>query len=852
MSSRKDILLHRQFYLLRAIQLSILLFCVAGFLYSSLKSQFSDWIQLTVILGVCIASILFWIKKEWLLLILTVTSVLINLGYEFGPFWTTVRVFILVILCLANIFSMELRYANSNFSLTLFPPGTGTLRPHAVGNVGRFLSLWELATSLKWTNGGIFIGRPLPEQRLIGLFNFVKVGPKDDRHMLTIAAARSGKGSAVIIPNLIHYPGSVIAIDPKGELANITASRRGKGSDKVPKYLGQRVFVFDPENIVKNHNGCCWNPLGELELSDPSLWTKIVRISSVIIPLNDDPNASFFTSQARTLLTAIIAHVLELESPERRNLIHVRKLVMEGDIEYFNMLTNEGNNVSDPQEALLVLMSQNSAHGGKVARAASSFRIKAMETKTSILGTLEENTDFLDDPGLERYLQSSDLELSQLKREPTTLYICIDATSLSTPLVKILSIFVDLAIVALAKDITEQPKNKVLFLLDEFPALGRLESIEKGMGLIAGYGITLWPIIQNIGQLKSLYPNSYTTFLTNTRGIQFFGELEEDNYKYIEERCGKKIQRFPDGSTQELPLLSASYLKTDFFVRSDRRQIYLPQGRPAALLELVDYYKFISKDLYNSALDVELPRQEVGLLPHTTLDNLNSDNSFNRGITEHTVVETREMLEGHEEIAAEHLETGFILKVDHMRTFRLTQNLELTIEDLPELNSSYSGGVVATVVKHPIKESVFGIKNQSNSSWFLSTENGTNSVETGKSITLSNAIKFNIGTIDCEIFERPFLLVLSDERIIVLNEGRIITDRDICQLTSISTHSTVVAKVVVNPRNNDVLGLQNLSLDVWHTTNLEGKKSQVGRNKSITLKPGVMIEFGGLGGQIIL
>src|SRR3546814_2272236 len=48
-------------------------------------------------------------------------------------------------------------------------------------------------------------------------------------------------------------------------------------------------------------------------------------------------------------------------------------------------------------------------------------------------------------------------------------------------------------------------ERPVLFLLDEFAALGRLEPVERAMGLMAGYGIQLWPILQDVHQLRALY-----------------------------------------------------------------------------------------------------------------------------------------------------------------------------------------------------------------------------------------------------------------------------------------------------------------------------------------------------------
>jgi type IV secretion system protein VirD4 len=72
-----------------------------------------------------------------------------------------------------------------------------------------------------------------------------------DRHLLTVAPTRSGKGASAIIPNLLTYVGSAVVIDPKGENAMITAARRGKGdSGRSINGLGQSVHVVDPWGIT--------------------------------------------------------------------------------------------------------------------------------------------------------------------------------------------------------------------------------------------------------------------------------------------------------------------------------------------------------------------------------------------------------------------------------------------------------------------------------------------------------------------------------------------------------------------------------------------------------------------------
>ena len=68
------------------------------------------------------------------------------------------------------------------------------------------------------------------------------IGVPDDRHIITIAGSRAGKGRSVLIPNLITYPGSILAIDPKGDLASLTADWRAD-------MLGQKVVVLDPDTV---------------------------------------------------------------------------------------------------------------------------------------------------------------------------------------------------------------------------------------------------------------------------------------------------------------------------------------------------------------------------------------------------------------------------------------------------------------------------------------------------------------------------------------------------------------------------------------------------------------------------
>ncbi|WP_166415957.1 type IV secretory system conjugative DNA transfer family protein [Cochlodiniinecator piscidefendens] len=123
-------------------------------------------------------------------------------------------------------------------------------------------ALWvdpdEVASHSNWQYdaGKIFLGKS-GEQT---------IGIKDDRHLLTIAGSRAGKGTSAIVPNLLLYTGSVVVIDPKGENARLTAERRGYGRGIADGGLKQDVFVIDPFGVsnVDDQYLAGFNPLADL------------------------------------------------------------------------------------------------------------------------------------------------------------------------------------------------------------------------------------------------------------------------------------------------------------------------------------------------------------------------------------------------------------------------------------------------------------------------------------------------------------------------------------------------------------------------------------------------------------
>lgn len=76
-------------------------------------------------------------------------------------------------------------------------------------------------------------------------------------------------------------------------------------------------------------------------------------------------------------------------------------------------------------------------------------------------------------------------------------------------------------------------RRRVLFMLDEFAALGRLEQVERAFGLMAGYGVQFWSFLQDLNQLRSNYGQAAGTFIANAGVIQVFNVADIETASWV-------------------------------------------------------------------------------------------------------------------------------------------------------------------------------------------------------------------------------------------------------------------------------------------------------------------------------
>src|SRR6202795_1556154 len=190
-------------------------------------------------------------------------------------------------------------------------------------------------------DGTVWLGRSAGEHP-------VPVGYSDDRHVCVVSGSRGGKGATSIVNNLIVWPGSICVVDPKGENATITASRRGAGS-RYCKGLRQSVQVLDPFKAAQVDDSLRgrFNPLDALDPHNEETIDEAGRFADagVVVHENNDP---FWDESARAMVKGLILHILTAPEYEgRRNLIMVRKLIMRGDWESVETLRETGEREAD-------------------------------------------------------------------------------------------------------------------------------------------------------------------------------------------------------------------------------------------------------------------------------------------------------------------------------------------------------------------------------------------------------------------------------------------------------------------------------------------------------------------------
>lgn len=421
----------------------------------------------------------------------------------------------------------------------------------------------------------------------------------DQPHSLVVAPTRAGKGVGVVIPTLLTFNGSILALDVKGELFELTSRARKARGDKVFKFA-----PFDPAG--RTHS---YNPVLDIVNMPPDRRFSETRRLAVNLIAAKGKGSEGFIDGARDLFVAGILACIEHGNP---TIGAVYDLFAQPGEKYklFAQLAESCQN----KEAQRIF--DNMAGNDT----------KILTSYTSVLG--DGGLNLWADPLIKAATTTSDFSIYDLRRDPASIFLCVSPNDLEViaPLVRL---FFQQIVSILQRSMPEKDEVfEVLFLLDEFKHLGKLESIETAVTTIAGYKGRFMFIIQSLAALTGAYEASgKENFLSNT-GVQvFMATADDETPTYISKSIGdytyrSKSTSYSQGhvfdtnvqvSDQGAPLLRPEQVR----LIEDDMQIVLIKGRPPIRLKKVKYYADRRlKTIFNSQTG-PLPEPDVieGFLP---------------------------------------------------------------------------------------------------------------------------------------------------------------------------------------------------------------------------------------------
>jgi type IV secretion system protein VirD4 len=361
------------------------------------------------------------------------------------------------------------------------------------------------------SDGALFLGWKGTTGRGVGFHALAGEAPveepdeplvyKGDGHLMTVAPTGAGKGVGVIIPNLLTYPGSVIAIDIKGELTQVTARRR--------REMGQRVVVLDPFGLVsdKNHPSDALNPfdLFKLPNADPESDAEMLAAQFSV-----DHNFStdrYWDDTGKGLAAGLIAHLATSGKADERNPNALRKMLYMDDLDYTIATWLDKGEVKNPlaRDEFVAYLSAPSDKTRPCIRTTACTYMKCLGSEV-VSAAMEKSTFDLN---------------ALLHGDPVTVYLVIPPEKLESHRA-VLRAWVATLLTAVLRR-SRLPDLRTLFVVDEAAQLGAMPLLRTAMTLLRGYGLQCWTFWQDLGQLRNLYPNDWTTMVSNSAALQAFG-----------------------------------------------------------------------------------------------------------------------------------------------------------------------------------------------------------------------------------------------------------------------------------------------------------------------------------------
>ena len=423
-------------------------------------------------------------------------------------------------------------------------------RPRALHGDIRFATRREIARAGLLGDRGIILGRTGSRCLMLN----------GQQGVALAAPPRAGKGTGVVVPNLLNWPDSVICVDIKRENWALTAGFRERS--------GQACYLFDP--FAEDGSSARWNPFFYVSPVPQRRVNDLQRIAEMLYP--DPPNVDpFWTASARSLFLGIALYLFETPSAPK-TIGEVLRQGMASDDEGFGA---HWKRVIEGRNSGRVPLSP------QCVRALYDVIDLAPVTASSIRKTFTSRLDLWLNPILDAATSGNDFDLRQLRRRPMSIYVGVNPDDLHR-LRPVLSLFFQQAIGLQTRALPEHDPTlrlQVMMMLDEFAALGRIPIIAEAISYLPGYNVRVVLVLHTPAQLREVYgANAAETMLKSLAARIVFAPKDHADAREISDELGfttvkartwsKPVFDFADSKGRRSRSVSVS---------EQRRALLLPQ-----------------------------------------------------------------------------------------------------------------------------------------------------------------------------------------------------------------------------------------------------------------------------------
>ncbi len=365
------------------------------------------------------------------------------------------------------------------------------------------------------------------------------------QHTLLFAPTGSGKGVGFVIPNLLYWEDSVVVHDIKLENYELTSGWRAK--------QGQQVFVWSPADPDGNTH--CYNPIDWVSSKPGQMVDDVQKIASLIMPEKE-----FWNNEARSLFVGVVLYLIA-DPSKVKSFGEVVRTMRSDDVVYnlAVVLDTMGNDIH-PVAYMNI----------------AAFLQKADKERSGVISTMNSNLELWSNPLIDTATASSDFNILEFKKKLTTVYVGLTPDNLKR-LQPLMQVFYQQATEFLSRKLpSDDEPYGVMFMMDEFPTLGKLEQFMTGIAYFRGYHVRLFLIIQDTQQLKGIYEETgMNSFLSNSTYRVTFSANNYETANLISQLCGN--QTVEQVSQNKPKFLDFNPASRSMSVSQTQRALLLPQ-----------------------------------------------------------------------------------------------------------------------------------------------------------------------------------------------------------------------------------------------------------------------------------